>query len=361
LSEKYNFQQVISFYFEFMLTRFTWKMKVLSQFISVFLFVLILSNFCTAQTYSQLNKSDTLSISSKIFKAERKIIVTRSLSIKSGSKENNCILYMDADDRNINGILLQSANILMAYNEIPHSLLVGIMQEDRNSELVEKDQLLRFLTEEVIPLLETNYKISKKVTIAGHSFGAYFATYAFLKHNAIFNACIAVSPAYWPNKQDVLLLLNEKVKTRSVSGSFYLAIGDKRWDEISLRDYAFKAQRLLNHSKDIRFNFSDLEGFSHNATPTIGFGLGLSFIYDEWEWGNILEEQERRLTSDPTFWGHLEIKADALYHLNRITEATVIYREALKNMPQDEDLSDKEKAEITKRLNGKLKAATNKH
>jgi len=325
------------------------------QLLLIFSSAIILSNFCLAQTYSQFDKSDTISITSKIFQSERKVIVTKSLKIKSGSKENNCILYMDADDKNINGILLQSANNLIAYKEIPQSYLVGIIQEDRDNELVEKDRLLRFISEEVVPQLEKNYDISKKVTIAGHSFGAYFATYAFLKDNAIFNSCIAVSPAYWPNKQDVLVLMNEQTKTNSVSGNFYLAIGDKRWDENSLRDYVFKAKNLLNSSRNIRFIFSDSKGFSHNATPTVGFGLGLSFIYDEWEWGNILEEQERRLKSFPAFWGHLEIKADALYHLNRISEAKVIYQEALKNIPKDEDLSNQKKVEITKRLNGKIK------
>ncbi len=316
--------------------------------------VVMFSNFCLAQTYSQFIKSDTIAITSKIYQSERKIIVTKPLKTQSGSEENNSILYLDADDRNINGIILQSANNLMAYKEIPNSYLVGIIQEDRNKELVEKDKLLRFITEEVIPLLEKNYNISKRLTIAGHSFGAYFATYAFLKYNAVFNSCIAVSPAYWPNKEDVLVLMNEKINT--VSGNFYLAVGDKRWDEISLRDYVFKAKNLLSKSKGTRLMFTDLKGFSHNATPGVGFGLGFNFIYDEWEWGNILDEQEIRLKSFPAFWGHLEIKADALYHLKRIPEAKTIFQEALKSIPQDKDLSEHEKNEITKRLNGKIRS-----
>jgi enterochelin esterase-like enzyme len=317
--------------------------------------IIIFSNYCLAQTYAQFSKSDTISIPSKIFQSERKIIITKTKSINNASKENNCILYLDADDKNINGIFLQSANTLIACNEMPRSYLVGIIQEDRNNELLEKTRLLEFLTDEVIPLLEKNYNISKNITISGHSFGAYFATYAFLKNNAIFKSCIAISPAYWPNKGDVIALMNEKTETNSVSGNFYLSVGDKRWDEISLRNDVFKAQKILSSTKNIRFNFNDLKGFSHNATPTIGFGSGLNFIYDEWEWGNILEEQESRLKSFPDFWGHLEIKGDALFHLNRISEAKIIYKEALNSIPKDEDLSSKEKNEITKRLNGKIK------
>lgn len=312
-------------------------------------------NNCSAQTYSQFKKSDTISIASKIFQSERKVIITTPQRIKNEGEENNCIIYTDADDKNITGTLLQAADNLSLYKEIPKSYLVGIIQEDRNNELTEKDKLLEFLKEELIPWLKKNYNISEKVTIVGHSFGAYFATYAFLKDNAIFNSCIAISPAYWPNNNDVLVLMDEKTKMNSIQGNFYLAVGDKRWDEISLRKYVFKAQNLLNNSKNIRFNFNDLEGFSHNATPTVGYGLGLSFVYDEWEWGNILTEQERRLKSYPTFWGHLEIKADALYHLDRPLEAKTIYKEALKDIPTDKDLSDDEKSELTIRLNNKIK------
>lgn len=314
--------------------------------------VTILSDLCLAQTYSQLNTSDTISIRSKIFETERKIIVTRSLKIKKENK-NSCILYMDADDRDINGIILQSANSLIASKEIPQSYLVGIMQQDRNTELVEKEKLYQFITEEVFPFLEKEYNIENKITIAGHSFGAYFATYAFFKNNDIFNSCIAISPAYWPNNKDVFRLIDEKIS--SVSGNFFLAIGNKRWDEISLRDDAIVANKLLGNSKKLRFNFADLTGFSHNATPTVGFGLGLNYIFDDWEWANILNEQNRRLKDEPDFWGFLEIKADALCHLGRSSEAHTIYKESLYNVKKDNELSSEKRTEIIKRLNQKMK------
>lgn len=332
-------------------TRFSLSGKIL---LLVFVTTLF-SNFSLAQNYSQFDKSDTISISSRVFQSERKIIVTKSKNIKPDSKENSCILYLDANFRNLNGIFLQSANNLISNNEIPPSYMIGIVQEDRDNELLEKTKLLNFITEELVPLLKKKYNISQNITIAGHSFGAYFATYAFLKSNNIFNSCIAISPAYWPNNEDVLQLMAKIVKANSVTGNFYLLTGDKRWDEISLRNYIFKAQKILNNNKKIRFSFYDLKGFSHNATPTVGFGLGLNFIYDEWEWGNILEEQEDRLTDFPDFWGHLEIKGDALFHLKRISEAKTVYQEALRKTPMDKDLSNEERTEIIKRLNSKVK------
>lgn len=329
--------------------------KVLSQKI-FFLFLCIKfsnSGICFAQMYSRLSPSDTVTIKSKIFNSDRKVIVTKTLGIKDGQKDNNCIVYMDADDANINGIILQSANNLMVYGEIPRTYLIGIVHENRNAELLAKDTLLNFIKEEVVPLLRARYNPSEKLAIAGHSFGGYFATYAFFKENVLFNSCIAISPAYWPNKGDVLNMLNQN--TGGDQRSFYLAIGDKRWDEISLRKYVLKAKKVLEQKSNLLFSFNDLKGFSHNATPTVGFGLGLSFIYDEWEWTNILIEQERNLKSYPDFWGHTEIMADALFHLKQISRAKALYKEALKNVLKDPNLTAAEAKLVRKRLKYKIK------
>lgn len=78
--------------------RFSSLIKILVSF-----FVTILSfNFSLGQNYSQFDKSDTISISSKVFQTERKIIVTKPKKTKPDNKENSCILYLDANFRNLN-------------------------------------------------------------------------------------------------------------------------------------------------------------------------------------------------------------------------------------------------------------------
>jgi len=319
----------------------------------LFLVYLFFYSACFTQTYSQLNKSDTIIIQSKAFDTERKVIITKPNKINGNKKETNYIIYLDADNPDINSIFLQSANNLMANKEIPNSYLIGVIHQDRNKELVEKDKLLQFLKEELIPIFKNKHTDSIHITIAGHSFGGYFATYAFIRENGEFKACIAVSPAYWPNNHDVINLLKDQKNT--IQGSYFLASGDKRWDEISLIKDIRIVKDIIKDQKNITFQYIDLKGFSHNATPTVGFGLGLNFIYDEWEWINILEEQESMIKKFPNFWGHLEIKADALFHLKRFSEAKYFYHEALKNIPNDEYSSKAERKTVKKRLHNKMK------
>ncbi|RNC64871.1 alpha/beta hydrolase-fold protein [Proteiniphilum sp. X52] len=305
-----------------------------------------------AQNYSVLTKSDTLSIDSRIFESIRKVIITKFKGVIEDDKPN-CIIYLDAHW--LNETILLAADDLILAKEIPESVLVGIIPENREKELTEKDYLSKFITEELIPYLSKEYSISSNITIAFYSFGGYFATHLFLQKNDIFNSCIAISPTYWPNNCEILELMERKSKDKSISGNLYLAIGDRRWVEVSVRDFVFKAKTILEKDNNIRFKFNDLEGFSHSSTPTVGFGLGLGFIFDEWEWGNILEEQNEYLRVYPRSWGHLELKGDALWHMRRKIEAREFYDKALSNLSEDQELSVEKEVEIRERLEEKIK------
>lgn len=137
----------------------------------------------------------------------------------------------------------------------------------------------------MVPYVQQNYKLKPELTLVGHSFGAYFATYCFLKNNKLFNSCVAISPAYWPNQKDIYKLAERVLSNQTITGNFFLANGDKRWDEISLQEGVAEFRNLMDRRKGIiRFEYAELGGFNHNSTPTVGFGLGLNFVFDEWKW-----------------------------------------------------------------------------
>jgi len=330
-------------------------MNTIKPLLVIVLFLLCNLKLLQGQQFTQYGKSDTLSIQSQIFNSDRKVILTKSLMGKSDTVARKTIIYFDADDNHINGTVLQSADNLTATGEMPKSNLVGIMQVDRNTEFLEKEKLAAFLVKELIPYLKANQYDTQKITLIGHSFGGYFATYLYLTNNGLFNSCIAVSPAYWPNKKDLFNDLNS-LGNNSISGNFYMAIGNKRWDDISITKYIDEMDRLLTkHQRQIRYRLNRLEGFSHNATPTVGIGLGLSYVFDLWEWQNILKEQERRLKSSPDFWGHLEIKADALYHLKRYSEAKEGYLKSRHFLINDKEEQKEIIRTASKRLKEKIK------
>lgn len=259
--------------------------------------------FSYGQSHSFYSQPDTICIESKIFGSLRKITVSVPNDAGKLKQPKHCILYLDGDDDEITGTLLQAANNLYLYDDIPQSILVGVFHEKRDQELVEKTRLYDFINSEVMPLLKEKYLLENRATIVGHSFGAYFATFCFLRNNALFNNCIAISPAFWPNGKDIYAIAKEALgKPGTLSGNFYMAAGDKRWDDISLRDGVLQFKALFENNKNtVHVQFDNLTGFNHNSSPTVGFGLGLNFCFDRWEWGSVAEEQDKRIKSFPGF------------------------------------------------------------
>jgi hypothetical protein len=327
----------------------------MKKIITIFFILITLNCFC--QSHSFYSQPDTLSIDSKTFGTIRKITISIPNDYGKLKQPKNCILYVDGDDDEIAGTILQATNNLYLYDDIPQSILVGVFHENRDQELQEKNKLYDFITNEVLPKITEIYSVKKEITIVGHSFGAYFSTFCFFKNNALFNNCIAISPAYWPNKNDIYTLAEQELKKQvKLTGNFYLAIGDKRWDDISLRDGVLKFKKIFESKKNtFSFRFNDLIGFNHNSSPTVGFGLGLNFCFDEWEWGSVLEDQNRRIKSFPNFWRHYELKADALRHLKRTNEAIETYKTTIEKLNLDKEISITDRKLFLKRIEDKMR------
>jgi predicted alpha/beta superfamily hydrolase len=327
----------------------------MKQIISIFFILITLNCFC--QSHSFYSKPDTLNIDSKIFGTIRRITVSIPNDYEKLKQPKNCILYVDGDDDEISGTILQATNNLYLYDDIPQSILVGIFHENRDQELQEKYKLYDFITNEVLPKITEKYSVKKEITIVGHSFGAYFSTFCFFKNNVLFNNCIAISPAYWPNKNDIYTIAEQELKKQEkLTGNFYLAIGDKRWDDISLRNGVLKFKSIIESKRNnFTFRFNDLIGFNHNSSPTVGFGLGLNFCFDEWEWESVLEDQNNRIKSFPNLWRLYELKADALRHLNRTTEAIEIYKTTIEKLNLDKEISITDRKHFLKRIEGKMR------
>ncbi|WP_196886228.1 alpha/beta hydrolase [Aureivirga sp. CE67] len=312
-----------------------------------------------SQSHSFYTKPDTLEIKSSVFKKNRKITISKPLNYNKINTSKHCVLYTDANDEEITATVLQSANNLYLYDEIPQSILIGIIHEDRNKELTEKENLEKFIVDEVLPFLKKKYNVMDKMTLIGHSFGGYFMTNLFLDYNDKFNSCIVISPAYWPNDGDVQTKL---LTTDALKGNLYLAIGDRRWDDISIKKYydLFVTEINTRNFKDLRFKNQLLEGFSHNSTPTIGIPSGLNFCFDAWEWNYIVEEQNQRIKAFPDFWRHYKLKAEALENLNKNKEALEVYKQCLEKIDQDREITKLEKKYVVKRLKKKIKYLQNK-
>lgn len=85
---------------------------------------------------------------------------------------------------------------------------------------------LRVLREEVIPLVERNYRTTSDRGIHGHSFGGLFATYALLEDPDLFTRYLITSPSLWWNDESIFAREEALFKRlRRLDKTVYLSTG----------------------------------------------------------------------------------------------------------------------------------------
>ncbi len=144
------------------------------------------------------------------------------------------------------------------------------------------DNFLRFLTEELIPLIERDYRAdSNQRVLHGHSLGGSFVVDVVFRQPEAFTHYIASAPAL--GIDDGVSFLNEREYAAdhdSVPASLYLAVGrlDRDWvasvaalvDTLTVREY-----------KGFRWEISRLEGQTHRSVMPVVLRDGLRWIFSD--------------------------------------------------------------------------------
>jgi len=129
---------------------------------------------------------------------------------------------------------------------------------------------LAFFEQELIPLVNKNYRTHDYKVISGASAGGVFAVYALQAKPELFQAHIAYSPAVWWNYGAMVKSTKSFIaKTKDLNNYVYTNIGEEagimreRYDELQ--------QSLQSHkAPGLRFFSDAFDGTSHNLTSSAG-------------------------------------------------------------------------------------------
>lgn len=168
-----------------------------------------------------------LTIQSKVLGQERTILVRTPRGYEQGS-DRFPVLYVTDGDRLI-GHTSATVQFLAENGRMPEMIVVGISNIDRNHDLTPThtdftengrqipiptsggaDKFLEFIETELIPMVESKYRVQPYRVLAGHSFGGLFAMHAFTTKPDLFNGYIAVSPTL-PWDHDMVVKGTEKL------------------------------------------------------------------------------------------------------------------------------------------------------
>lgn len=216
-----------------------------------------------APAAAQADGPAKLTINSKVMGEERTILVRTPRGYQQGS-DRFPVLYLTDGGQHI-GHTSATIEFLAGNGRMPEMIVVGIVNTDRNRDLTPThasftengrefpiptsggaDKFLQFIETEVIPLVESKYRVQPYRVLAGHSFGGLFAMHVFTTKTDLFNAYIAASPTL-PWDHDLVLKGTEKLlKERpELAKTLFVTIGA----EPGLQAGFDHLQQLLKKSK----------------------------------------------------------------------------------------------------------------
>ena len=200
---------------------------------------------------------------------------------------------------------MATVELLTESGLIPPLIVVGIESLDRNRDLTPSNagqglhgstgnagipqsggasKFLKFLSEELIPFMESNYRTHPYRILEGHSLGGLFSIYTLMESPDLFDAFVVEAPALWWNKEEMTTKAKTFYKSNdNLNKTAYFGIGggdgwgmrqeliryidvikqhtpkNFKWLHEEVGDEGHMASRLLLNYKSLRFLFSDLK------------------------------------------------------------------------------------------------------
>jgi uncharacterized protein len=174
-----------------------------------------------------------------------------------------------------------SVSYLSSQGEIPELIVVAITSTIRIRDFTQTDwpthwiggggavNFKSFLSDELLPTVEKNFRTNGFRILSGHSAGGQFALYCLTSQPSLFNAYFAFSPSLdWDNNLPQRSLEESFIKTDSLRSFLYVARSDDFGE--ALADYTRLVETLELHSpKGFRWISDAFPDETHSSIPLL--------------------------------------------------------------------------------------------
>lgn len=254
---------------------------------------------------------DSLNIHSKVFGAERKILIYTPWEYNNVPNSRFEVIYVfDAQAReyfdNVHSTLAFLNN-----SQFP-MIVVGIVSEERNRDFLPKnefpetykhfggylgnaDKFLNFISNELVPFIDTNYRtLPKRIAIA-HSNGATFLMYCLTQKPELFDAYLAISPNWaYDKEQPVRRLAQFDLNRLRTTKFIYMCNANEgnQWkDWVPAREKAIALLKTDSSSSKIIFENQDFSATENHTTVfpiAVFYGLKKYLNYQFFDASNLI-------------------------------------------------------------------------
>lgn len=245
---------------------------------------------------------------------------------------------------------------------IPNTIVVAVYNIDRTRDFspvhVDEqpttggaDKFLGFLSEELVPYMESNYHSAGFNILLGHSFGGTFAVHALVAKPELFDAYLAVSPYLMYADNYVVKQATEKLKPATGFGFFFMTVGDEPGYLETLDEFSSLMKEKAGDKME--FKYVKMEEENHGTTPYLTLFNGMRFIFSEWNLSQeifqaglkAIDDHYKKLTEKFGFevtTPELVINALGYYYLQgrNYDKAIATFKKNVKRYPESANVYD---------------------
>lgn len=263
-----------------------------------------------AQTPHQVPLATSFSLPSEILDEDQAVVVALPADYKD-SEAHYPVLYLLDGMQNIRHVA-GSAEILARTGHMPPIIIVGIESANRMRDFTPSavqdvpysgggGRFLAFISDELIPYIESNYRTHPFRILEGHSLGGLFTADVLLEKPDLFDAHIIMSPSLWWNKEEMTQKADTFFNThREMDKSVFLSIGTE--DGQGMRNELTRFVETIEKHQPVglRWVHREMEGEGHMSAPLLINYFGLKFVFADMQ----LPEQLRSAYDNTAFLAH---------------------------------------------------------
>lgn len=237
---------------------------------------------------------ETITLKSDILNEDRQILISKPAGYDQSSAKYPVMYLLDgnAHFHHTTGII----QFLFSVGNMPQMIVVAIPNTQRTRDLTPAtsdtssrlrnaggaDDFLKFITRELMPYVESNYRTQPYKLLVGHSFGGLFAINTLLTHPDFFDAYVAISPSLWWDTQRLIDDAKSFLQSNSGLKKFlFVTLGNEGGDMLPAAQ-AF-VQVLKKHAPvGLEWQYDHMEDETHGSIPHRTTYNALEKLYMDW-------------------------------------------------------------------------------
>lgn len=257
---------------------------------------------------------EKITLHSNVLNEDRDIWISLPKSYHDQSAKNNTypVLYLldgNAHFQSVSSMIQILSDGTNGTYVIPEMIVVAIPNTDRTRDLTPThseldpdknpaeflkssgggDNFLKFIKEELIPKVDSDYRTFPYRVFVGHSFGGIAVINALYTIPETFNAYVAIDPSMWWDDKVLVKRGAAYFNTADLKGKTFVVTQANTLDtQDTTKNYHFKAIKeyaaLLknNNQSGMRWNFKYYENDSHGSVPFVSEYDALRFIFENY-------------------------------------------------------------------------------